>query len=294
MKKSLFRLVAIAVSCVVFFSACDKTPAGSGVDQQAENQSLRDSIRTTLAYQDSLFALINEISDGMNQIKYLEKVASTGVAATGETMSQKEQMKADIQSIQEELKQRREKLATLESKLAKSNNLNQTLQKTIENLKKEIEEQEKTITTLRAELDQANRQIARLDNKVDSLNTTVTTVRREKANVEEEKEAIAKEMNTCYYVIGTSKELKNHKIIEGGFLRKTKIMQGDFDQSYFTTSDKRRLHTINLHSKKVKIMTNHPESSYEISENADGTKILNITNPGQFWNRSNYLVIQVD
>ena len=293
MKKNLFRLVAIATMSVLTFSACDKTSSNDGADQQAENQSLRDSIRTTLAYQDSLFALINEISDGMNQIKYLEKVASTG-AVTGETMSQKEQMKADIQSIQEELKQRREKLATLESKLAKSNNLNQTLQKTIENLKKEIEEQEATITSLRAELDQANRQIARLDNKVDSLNTTVTNVRREKANVEEEKEAIAAEMNTCYYVIGTSKELKSHKIIEGGFLRKTKIMQGDFDQSYFTTSDKRRLHTINLHSKKVKIMTNHPESSYNISENADGTKILNITSTSQFWSRSNYLVIQVD
>ncbi len=292
MKKILIILFAAAAS--VAFTACDQTNTNDAANQQAENQTLRDSIRTTLAYQDSLFALINEISDGMNQIKYLEKVANTNAAVGGETPSQKEQMKADIQSIQEELKVRREKIATLESKLAKSNNLNQTLQKTIENLKKEIEEQEETITSLRAQLDQANRQIARLDNKVDSLNTTVSTVRQEKAAVEEQNVAIANEMNTCYYVIGTSKELKKHKIVEGGFLRKTKIMQGDFDQSYFTTSDKRRLHTINLHSNKAKVLTNHPESSYEISENADGTKILNIRNTSQFWGRSNYLVVQVD
>ena len=285
MKKNLIRILGLAAICAISFASCDKTQSDDSANQQAENQNLRDSIRTTLAYQDSLFALINEISDGMNQIKYLEKVASTSAAVGGETPSQKDQMKADIQAIQEELKQRREKLATLESKLAKSNNLNQTLQKTIENLKKEIEEQEATITSLRAQLDQANRQIARLDVKVDSLNTTVSHVRQEKAAVEEENAAISREMNTCYYVIGTSKELKNHKIIEGGFLRKTKIMQGDFDQTYFTTSDKRRLHTINLHDKKAKILTNHPEDSYEITENADGTKILNITNPNRFWSR---------
>ena len=82
--------------------------------------------------------------------------------------------------------------------------------------------------------------------------------------------------------------------MESGFLRKTKIMPENFDQSYFTTDDKRSLRTINLGSKKAKVMTNQPSDSYEIVEGANGMKILKITNPTRFWNQSNFLIVKTD
>ena len=91
----------------------------------------------------------------------------------------------------------------------------------------------------------------------------------------------------------SSKELKEHKILETGFLRKSKLLKGNFDQSFFTTADKRTLTVLNLHSKKAKVLTNPPSGSYEIIDN-NGQKALRILNPDSFWALSNYLVIEID
>ena len=102
------------------------------------------------------------------------------------------------------------------------------------------------------------------------------------------------ELNTCYYAIGSKKELQDNNIIKTGFLRKTKIMQGDYEMSYFTAVDKRNLTQLPLHSKKAKVMTNQPADSYRIQDGNGGMKVLVITNPTKFWNASNFLVIQID
>ena len=136
-------------------------------------------------------------------------------------------------------------------------------------------------------------QIADLGTKVDSLNTTVASVTEEKTKAEEATTTAVNELNTCYYAIGTKKELKEAKIIETGFLRKTKLLQADFQQSYFTKADKRTLTSIPTHSKKAKIITNMPEGSYDIQD-VDGMKVINVINPEKFWSMSNYLVIQVN
>ena len=87
--------------------------------------------------------------------------------------------------------------------------------------------------------------------------------------------------------------MKENKIIETGFLRKTKVLEGDYEINYFTKGDKRTLTEIPLHSKKAKIYTKHPEGTYEIADN-DGVKTLLITDPTRFWSLSNFLVIQID
>ena len=128
---------------------------------------------------------------------------------------------------------------------------------------------------------------------MDSLNTTVTTVTEQKDKAEQQSVDLANELNTCYYAVGSKKELKENGIIETGFLRKTKIMEGDFDRNFFTTADKRTLTTIPLHSNKAKVLTNQPESSYVI-EDQGGQKVIRVTNPDSFWSLSNYLVVQID
>lgn len=70
-------------------------------------------------------------------------------------------------------------------------------------------------------------------------------------------------------------------------------MKGDFDQSFFTTADKRTLTRIALHSKKAEVLTNQPAGSYNIADE-NGQKVLVITNPEQFWSLSNYLVVKID
>lgn len=70
-------------------------------------------------------------------------------------------------------------------------------------------------------------------------------------------------------------------------------MEGYFDRGSFAVQDKRTLTAIPLPGRKAKILTNHPEGSYELTEE-NGRKTLRITDAHRFWSLGNYLVIQTD
>ena len=261
---------------------------------EAENTQLSGDLREALATQDSLLVLVNDITDGMNQIKDLEHILATPSGLSGESSNRKEQIRNDMIAIQQSLQQRRERLAQLEEKLKKSNGQNATLLKTVENLKSQIAEQETEIATLHNQLAAANIQITSLNQAVDSLNRDMTIEKEQRVAAQEEVSNLTNDLNACYYVIGTKQELKQHDIIEGGgFLRKTKVLQGEFDRNYFTRGDIRTLTTIPLHSKKGKVLTQQPKDTYEIVKEGEQA-ILRITNVKRFWETSNLLVVQVD
>lgn len=289
--KSLATVAAIAAAAILPLASCgDKERL-----QQAEatNDLYSSQLQSALATQDSLFMLINEITDGMNQIKEMERVVATSGTLSSETPSAKNQLRADMEALQQALKSRRERLDVLEKQLAESSGKNANLLKTISNLKAQIAEQQTEIAGLNEQLALAGLTITSLGTQIDSLNEAVNTVTESLDMAEQEAEAATNELNTCYYVVGSQKELKDNNIIEKSFLRKTKILQSDFNASYFTRADKRTLTEINTHSKKAEVMTNQPKDSYTIVDQG-GQKIIRITNPSRFWSLSNYLVVKVD
>ncbi len=287
------KLLVPALCATLLLGACQSKSDDEKAQEQALQDASKQELATAVADRDQLLGLVNEISSGMDQIKRLENILTVTNGMKGETASQCAQIQADIAAIQQTLQQRREQLADLEAKLNKSNVNNASLRKTIETLRGQINSQSAEIETLRANLDSANRTIGTLTASVDSLNTTVTTVTGERDAAQQESTELTNELNTCYYVAASNKELKDHKIIESGFLRKTKLMKGDFDQSFFTVGDKRTLTSLPLHSKKARVLSNQPAASYQIVDE-DGQKVLKITNPDLFWSLSNYLVIKID
>lgn len=289
------KLGFAAFAALAMLTACQNKNGN-----QAGGPTTSDSLHVALANQDSLLVILNDITEGMNQIKQMENILNSG-ALGAETPDKRRQIREDMEQIQNALEQRRQRLEQLEQQLAASNQNNATLQRAVANLKTQIADQEKTIDGLRSQLADANIQIEGLNRSVDqlghekdSLTTVVEVESTARQDAERRAVELNNEMNTCYYAIGTGKELKSHNLMESGFLRKTKVMPANFDQSYFTTGDKRSLRTINLGSKKAKVMTNQPADSYEIVDGANGMKILKITNPARFWNQSNFLIIKTD
>ena len=263
--------------------------------QDSINAALQDSINTANAERDSLIELMTDIATGVDQIKELQDIMSVKNLSS-ETPDRKKQLRDDIVLIQESINKHKQRLNDLERRLKQSTNYNSKMEKTIASLKQQLEEQQKDINNLTAQLEAAHIQIKNLNQSVDSLNTVNKAVTKEKEVAQEESKQLTAEvnnLNTCYYVIGSKKELKANKIIESGFLRKTKILQGDFEMSYFTKADRRTLSEIPLHSTKAQVMTNHPRDSYEVVER-DGSKVLHILNAARFWEKSNFLVIKVD
>ncbi len=258
---------------------------------QAIAEATREELAGAVADRDSLLGLVNEISSSMEQIKQLEHILN--VQGLSETPNERDRIRTDIAALQSTLQQRREQLESLEKRLANSNLNNAKLQKTIASLRAQIDSQTAEIEQLRGNLEEAKVRIGDLDAAVDSLNTAVSNVTAQRDSTENAATQLANELNTCYYAIGTKSELKANKVIETGFLRKTKLMEGDFEQSFFTKADKRTLTVIDLNSDKAEVLTNQPESSYSIVDQ-NGHKVLQITNPEAFWSLSNYLVVKVD
>ena len=227
----------------------------------------------------------------MSEIKRLENILT--VSGGSETPNQQDQIRADIAALQQTLQERRTRLEELEKKLKNSDLTNSKLKQTITNLRAQIDSQASEIEQLKTSLNEANTRIGELNTAVDSLNTTVADVTNAKNEAEQKSEDLANELNTCYYAIGSKSELKSHNIIETGFLRKSKLMKGQFDQKFFTTADKRSLSSISLHSKKAEVLTNHPADSYEIETRGE-QKVLVIKNAAKFWSLSNFLVVKID
>jgi len=290
MKRFIVPITSAIVLLGIFTSCADKSKEA---EQQAILDASKQELSTAVEQRDQLLTLINDISSDMDQIKSLENILTTPDDLGGESREHQSQIKRDLVALQKTLGERRERLAQLEGELKKSNLFNKNLQKTVENLRAQIDSKDAEIATLNANLSAANEKIGALNSAVDSLNVTVATVSGELDNAQAETAQLTGELNTCYYIVATKHDLKEHKIVESGFLRKTKIMKGDFDQNSFSTADKRNLTVLPLASKKAKVLTNHPADSYNITD-VEGSKVLNVTNPARFWSLSNYLVVQTD
>lgn len=294
MNTAKFGKISVVSIVTLALTACggdDKVKTNTtSVDQLVQ---VRDSLQQVIADQDSLLSLINELGDGMQQIKLIENIVSSENLKS-ETPDRRNQIRNDMADIQRTLLERRQRLAELEARLSKSNSNNANLRQAIVSLKGQISAQEATIEGLRNDLASANIYIDQLTQNVDSLNVEVANTNEELDAAEQLNVQLTNQLNECFYVIGSKSELKEHKIIETGFLKKTKIMPEDFQHNYFTKADIRTLNTIPLHSKKAKVLTNQPSDTYEIVEGADGMKVLNIKNPELFWTTYKYLVIQID
>lgn len=284
------RHLFITVAAVSILVSCIKNP---GNEQQSLAEISKQELATALNERDQLLSLVKEVSKGLDEIKQLESIMSIAASKPGESTTNNVRILADITSLKEKIKQRKAKLAELEDNLQESTINNKELKETINAIRKQMDSQIEEIEYLKHQLISANEQIGLLNHTVDSLNATVSEVSDERDAARQTSAKLENELNICYYMVATKSELKKHNIIESGFLRKTKLMNGNFDKASFEVSDKRMLTHLPLNSTKIKILTNHPATSFEVIEE-NGEKVIKITNPDLFWSLTTYLVVQID
>ena len=291
--KKIFLTMAVVAS--TFLISCQ----GGGKDVrrlQQENDSLMQVNAQTKADFDEMLQLLNDVEDGFRQMKEAENYLIVQQNATGDVdKTTRERLKSDMQLVTQTLKDNKEKLAKLQEQLKNGKYQSAQLKQTVDRLSAEIESKTAMITSLQEDLAKRDIRIKELDDAVTDLSGKVTDLSQE---TEEQKNMISsqdKELNTVYYVFGTTKELKDQKILSGGGLFRAKeVMKGDFNMNYFTKADLRTLKEIPLEMKKAKILTNHPENSYSLIKNDKGLLTLIISNPQSFWSLSKYLVVRVD
>ena len=246
------------------------------------NGNLNGKLNEKDAAIQELVSSFNEIQENLNAIKEKEKIISK-VTSDGDVKSKEDQIKEDIQSIYDLMAKNKDRIGSLSKKL--------------KNSKLQIDGLEKMIENMQATLNLKDSEIEELKTKIEGLNVELSSLTTNYKVVENESNQKTEIINTAFYAIGTSKELKEKNVItkEGGIigLGKTTKLSSDFNKEYFTKINIEKTTSINLGAKKIKILTTHPSNSYKLIGEKPIEK-LEITNTKEFWSASKYLVIILD
>ena len=283
MKKLLvFGLGLFAIA----FTACKQNKAQSDIAGMTQNDSLQNIISQKDSEINDMMGIMNEIQEGFQKINEAENRVS--IVKDGEGANKAQQIRENIQFIAKTMKKNRELIAKLQDQLGKSSLKGTQLKATIDNLLKQLDEKDQQLQQMRAELDAKDIHISELHETINNLNTNVSNLTTESTQKSQTISAQDKQLHTAWYVFGTKKELKDQRIIQDG-----KVLQANFNKSYFTKIDIRNTKEVKLYSKSARLLTMHPSSSYTLTRDASKQYVLTITNPDLFWSTSKYLVIQV-
>ena len=275
------------------------------------NVERSDKYQALLAERDSLYAeavaskggfdqalnTINEIENALESVRAQENIImiENQEGNTNKAVS-------EINAIQQTLQENRKKIENLEKQLAEQGANSKALNQTVSRLKKQLEEKDTYITSLKDELQRSKEQIASLNETVTNLNENINELNSDldvmnvqnaaqKATIENQDAML----NAVWVCIATQKVLVEKGVVsKGGLFQSSEISKQGFDKSQFEQLDKREIETIPLNTKKQpKIMTTHPEGSYQVNKNEDGNQVLEIKDKEAFWSMSNYLVVSI-
>ncbi len=255
---------------------------------QAQRDSLLMQSAGTQQEAAEMMAVISEVEANFAKIREAEKYISTQSAQSGE-MSQdtKNRVNENFKMISEILQRNKQQLAALNKKQSSSNKEILALKNTITRLNNEMKESSSRLVELQSQLSLKDEQIAQLSQDMTAL-----------ALESEQQSAVIQDqdrtLHTAYYVFGTGNELKDQKILSGGFLQQTKVMKDTFNKDYFLQIDIREVTQIPLYAPKGKLWSTHPEGTYEFVKGSDNNLVLHITDTQRFWSLTKYLIIEVN
>lgn len=270
--------------------ACQETPTKSNPKDTERISELESQIKQikfdeqqkdliideSLKFFDEVQANLATIELKKNEIKIL----TDGEKLTSEDKNWIIEQIKYIQSLRE-INTR--KINLLSKKVFDSNIKINELKSMIERLALEIQEKDNQLVALEDQLMQMDKQYSQLFDEY-----------LKKTSIAEELE---NELNRVFYTYGTEKELIENHVLQkkNGVLGigKKIYLSDAFNEKYFTEINRLSKTELMIEGQGVKLITNHPISSYELIPNGNSTK-LTIKNPTEFWKISKYLVVISD
>ena len=285
MKK--LHIITVSMLLATAFTSC-VVSSSKYEALQAERDSLANVAATVTTDFESSLRTINEIEMALQTVREAE-----GIMMMENQEGNSSYAEAQIEAIDRTIQQNKAKIAELEQQLAAAGSKSKELNTTINRLKNELNEKDTYINNLREELNISKAQVAELSESVENLNANIDNLNvqnaKQQATISQQDVAL----NTVYYIVATAEKLAaNHMINQGGLFTSDQVT-GDIDMSMMTVADKRDLKVLPLNSRKAKILTNHPESSYQLTKDDDKNLSLVIVDPNAFWSISNYLIISI-
>ncbi len=279
------KLTILSVLALAFaFTSCDfETQAFK--DMRFQRDSIQHLQQTQLDELLGYMDIVQDVDSSFEAIRESQNMLSMVSYEEGK-QGVKQRVQENIYMISNLLAENNAKIAELEERLNESDLKNTKFQQTINRLKRDLKNKNAEIAKLYKDLESKNF-------KIDSLLVENQIVGQRAAELTALTEAQLAQLNaqdaalhTAYFFMGTRKELKANNI-------NVKDKDSGYRTSLFTPIDVRTFDRLATDSKSAKILTKHPEGSYELVRDAEKKYTLIIKNPENFWNASKYLIIQV-
>ncbi len=265
-------------------------------EQNTELESSSDLIRDVTA----LIKVIHETEIKIEERKHRLRSAKEVEGA----VDTKEEILNSIQGLYDDLKRHREKAVELQRKLDSFVAGNTQQNETISSLRIALEEETFKVKDMSQEIGSLNKHVTHLENKqgeltgkISSLKSELNIKEKEASKKELEIKKLHHELNSIFYIIGNSKELRRKKIIvKKGIplLRslnpysKNFVLGADFALAEFKQG-KSTLAKLRIDGKIKKILPYRSKNQYNIFY-VNGLSFINIKDPKNFWYQK-YLVI---
>lgn len=288
------KKLLVGCFCLLALASCNVKNS----DEYKALQAQRDSLLQVSAQGNTELAemnsLINDVEENFRQIREAEKYLTIESKSKGEMSNDtKTRVRDNFEMINEILKKNKADIDKLNQRLKGNAGQMSGLKSTIERLNAELTERANTISELQSSLATRDAQIASLQTDVKSLTENVDNLSTQTAEQASKIKEQDKELNTAYYMFGTSKELKEAKVVTGGFLASNKILNEGIEKSKFIKVDIRDTKSIPVYDKKAKLLSDHPKDSYTLDKDASGKVVIKVTDYKRFWSLTKFLVVEV-
>jgi len=288
------KKLLVGCLCLLAMASCNVKNSDEYKALQAERDSLMQINAQSNSELEETNSLINQIEENFRQIREAEKYLTIESKTKGEMSNDtKTRVKDNFEMINDILKKNKADIDKLNQRLKNNSGQMATFKKTIENLNAELTERANTISELQGALSKRDAQIAALETDVKSLSDNVEVLSGQTAEQAAKIKEQDRELNTAYYMFGTSKELKEAKVVTGGFLASSKILNEGIEKSKFVRVDIRDTQSIPVYDKKAKILSDHPKDSYTLEKDANNKIVVKITDYKRFWSLTKFLVVEV-
>ena len=293
-----FTLALLMTGALVFSSCVESSKKYKELEARLE--ALQSDYGLQTKELDEVFATLNEVEAGLKSIRESENiiaVQSTTEDGMDVPAGSKEQIRKDMQTIQETIKKYQKQI----DQLKKDNRIKSAqFKKRLNALSAELKEKSKLIEDLTeqlneksAQLELKTKEVATLGEVVSNLKNEVNTLSQEENRLKEKVASQEEELYSVYYIVGTKDELIDADVITKGGLFKSAKVSYQSEKNTFVKIDYRQITTITTNAKKAKVLSVHPKGTYAI-ETTDGEAALIISDPESFWEHTKYLVIQTN
>lgn len=298
-KNGIISVVAALAAIMVVIAVYELYLIRQKTDQltqmETQNFNLSENIQDRDSVINDFVGTFNEIDENLTFI-HQRRNQLTLEASKEINSNRKSEILADIRLMDSMLVASSKHIEDLEKRLKDSGVRMRSFENRIASLNQTITQNTAEMDELRRVVEEKDYQIAELSTRLDQYQTELEVKNEELYNKEMDILETNRQMNTAYYALGSYKELKEQGIVDrtGGLLGigSTKTIQQNLQNEYFTPLDIREIKTIPIASKTAKIITEHPDDSYELIMEDGLISALVIEKPEEFWKISKYAVIE--